>query len=67
MIEPIRTRSDIVLAKIQARSPSDKNKLIQALDYKVERVYEILFTIEKRVDDSGLVVLGKLIRDALEA
>lgn len=47
MIETIHTRSDILLAKIQAKSPADKNRLIEALNYKVERVYEILFTLEK--------------------
>jgi hypothetical protein len=62
------TRSDIILAKVQAETSDDKGILIEALHCKIEEVYTIMFVLEKK-DDSlvDCATVGNLLRAALES
>ena len=60
------TRSDILIAKEHG---TDKDALIEALHHKVEKVYAILFALEKveEKEETILKPLVKLLREALES
>lgn len=62
------TRSDILLAKIQADTPEKKDALIEALEHKIENVYSIVFTLEKFKDRNEMLdKITKGLRKALES
>ena len=61
------TRSDIILAKVQAKSHDDKDELIDVLHHKIQEVYTIMFHLEKKGEKHPLYGLSQLLRKALES
>ena len=64
------TRSDIILAKVLAKTPQQKDKLIDDLHNTIEQTYRVLFGIEgyaEKNNSEGWKDLAKLLRDALES
>ena len=68
-MEKIITRSDILLAKIQANTIEEKDELIEALHEKIESVYTLYFNTKRyaeKFDSKDFDGLAKLIKRSLE-
>lgn len=64
------TRSDIILAKAHAKTIDEKNELIEAMHYKIEKTYKILFAMEEYKTEAvfnPFEDIAKTLRQALES
>lgn len=66
-MDKITTRSDVLFAKIDAKTIEDKDKLINALHDKIEEVYTVYFGIRKYSDEHDeFTPLADLLEKALK-